>query len=79
MHESISQETVEALQALSKALGGTGKIKSITPVRICDHCQDKNKEAHPYYATDPNGKIWPHLCNECFDALGCNVEDEGAS
>lgn len=72
MHKSINQETIDALQAMSVALGGTGKIRSITPVRVCDHCRDESREAHPYGVKDSSGKCWQHLCNECFDSLGCS-------
>lgn len=72
MNQEIKAETIEALQALGKALGGTGEIKSIIPVRICDHCQDEDQEAHPYGIHDANGNYWHHLCNECYDALGCS-------
>lgn len=44
---------------------------TITPVRICEHCQDNQKEAFPYGAYDPSGRYWEILCNECFDTLGC--------
>ena len=79
MHKEIKAETIETLQTLGKALGGTGEIKSIIPVRICDHCQDEDQEAHPYGVHDANGNYWHHLCNECYDALGCSYpqDDDG--
>ena len=79
MHKEIKAETIETLQTLGKALGGTGEIKSIIPVRICDHCQDEDQEAHTYGVHDANGNYWHHLCNECYDALGCSYpqDDDG--
>lgn len=43
-------------------------------VRVCEHCQDKTKEAFPYNVKDQDGKEWGILCNECFDELGCAYE-----
>lgn len=62
-------------------MGGTGEIH-ITGVRICDSCKGDDKEVFPYGVEDATGKYWEHLCDECFDSLGCrypNTEqsDEG--
>lgn len=43
---------------------------------ICDHCQDKAKEAFPFGVYDRNGKHWDDLCNDCFDELGCSYPAE---
>lgn len=44
----------------------------VIPVRICEYCGDREKEAFPYGAHDTNGKYWDVLCNDCYDLLGCN-------
>lgn len=44
---------------------------SVTPSRVCEHCKDSAKEAFPYGVLDKNGKHWEILCNDCFEALGC--------
>lgn len=66
----ISKEVVEAFAAIAD-----GKPFHITGVRICDHCKDKNKEAFPYCVNDSHGAYWEHLCNDCFELLGCSYED----
>jgi len=78
MHEPITQETVDSMRNLITALSGTGSNKPmhITPVRVCDHCLNKDKEAHPYNVADRVGRVWQHLYNECFDDLGCNYDAE---
>lgn len=53
-----------------------GKLTHVIGVRICDHCQDADEEAFSYYVTDRDGKEWAHLCNDCFDALGCSYDAE---
>jgi len=54
----------------------TDEIGTIIFVRICDHCQDKAKEAFPYGVHDANGKYWEILCNDCYDALGCSYPQD---
>lgn len=56
-----------------------GKLIRVVGVRVCDHCQDEDEEAFPYYVTDRAGREWAHLCNDCFDALGCAYDVEGES
>lgn len=70
MKAEVSPETLEALAKISKAAGGTGAIH-LTAARICDNCEDDDKEAFPYGVYDATGKYWEDLCNECFDLLGC--------
>lgn len=53
-----------------------GKLTQVWGVRVCDYCQDDDEEAFPYYVTDRDGREWAHLCNECFDALGCAYPEE---
>ncbi len=70
MYAEIKPEIIKKIEALMADLGG--KPKSITLNRICDHCKDETKEAFPYGVNDKDNKYWNHLCNECFDALGCS-------
>lgn len=77
-HEAIPV-IEEVLNALVDQAGlPAGKLTRIIGVRVCDHCQDVDEEAFPYYVTDAQGREWAHLCNECFDELGCAyaVDDE---
>lgn len=74
MYKEISPETSEALAAMSKAIGGDGSFH-VVPTTVCDHCKDETKEAFPYGVHDAQGKYWEHLCNGCYDALGCSYED----
>lgn len=78
MFKPLTPETVkvlnEAIQAAAQAQGVT--LDPATPihvvgVRICDHCLDDDEEAFPYYVEDRDGNFWQHLCNDCFDELGC--------
>ena len=62
-------------QELLKAFAQMGAIH-ITPIYVCDHCQDEDKEAFPYGVIDKKGNHWNDLCNDCFDELGCSY-DEG--
>lgn len=69
-----SPQTLEALAAVAQAMGGDGSFHLLVP-RICDHCKDEGKEAFPYYVRDAQGRPWEHLCNSCFEALGCAYPD----
>lgn len=44
---------------------------TITLVRICEHCKNMSRDAFPYGVHDRDGKYWEILCNDCFEALGC--------
>lgn len=66
---AIAPGVEDALIALAGSLGATSI--HITPVRVCDHCGDSEKEAFPYGAVDRNGNTWQDLCNDCWEALGC--------
>lgn len=70
MFQEPSPETVAALHALAQTAGGTAI--HIVHTRICDHCQDASQEAFPYHVPDRDGTVWAHLCNDCFDSLGCS-------
>lgn len=70
MYAEIKPETIKDIEDVTKALGG--KLKSITLNRVCDNCKDEAKEAYPYCVNDKDNKYWNHLCNECFDVLGCS-------
>ena len=72
----VSDEVQQAMSALATELGATGVIHINVPI-VCDHCRDDNKEAFPYDVYDAAGRHWRHLCNDCFDSLGCSY-DEGA-
>lgn len=74
MYKDLSPETLEAISIIAKALGASVTDMHITRPMICDHCQDDEKEAFPYYATDKNGREWEHLCNTCFDLLECELD-----
>lgn len=66
-HVSPAAET--ALLSVAQAVGA--RSIHITPVRVCDHCNDAEQEAFPYNATDRDGNQWADLCNACYDKLGC--------
>lgn len=68
-YSELSPEMMEALAGIGKAMGA--ESMHILQPRICDHCKDKEREAFPYYVTDRDGREWAHLCNPCFDVLGC--------
>lgn len=73
MSRVLSPETAKAIAKLAQAVGANG-IHINIPI-ICDHCKDTNKEAHPYHVHAANGRFWQHLCNECFDELGCSYQE----
>ncbi len=70
MYAEIKPKIIKKIEELMADLGG--EPKSITLNRICDCCEDEAKEAFPYGVNDSDGKYWNHLCNECFDELGCS-------
>ena len=70
MNKEIPPELIEAFAELAQ-----GRPFTITPVRICDHCQNEQEEAFPYGVEDATGKHWDWLCNNCFDALKCSYND----
>lgn len=65
---------IRAGQAIAEALGCPGASFTITMPYICDNCQREDVEAFPYDVYDREGKHWEDLCNDCFEALGCEVE-----
>lgn len=65
-------EVLKAMSSIAQALGG-GDFH-MTPIIVCDHCRDDSREAFPYYVIDENGREWEHLCNPCFDILGCTID-----
>lgn len=74
MRRELSEETQQALEAITKATGGHA-LHIYQPL-ICDCCKDEKREAFPYGIHDRAGKYWEHLCNDCFDALAAPVETE---
>jgi hypothetical protein len=87
-----SPAATAALTAIAETVGATSL--RLTPVRVCDHCQDPDAEAFPYQFT-PVGWSEPvsmDLCNECYDIVapptiphsiqitcaGCHLPIEGA-
>lgn len=46
-----------------------GVIYSVIVSRVCEHCADREKEAHPYGVHDANGKYmeWEDCWNGCDD------------
>ena len=75
MRKQPDECLVKAIDEMVQVLGGEpGKVIISTPI-ICDHCQDEDKEAFPYCVNDRTYKYWHHLCNDCFDNLGCSYED----
>ena len=75
-YKEISQETLQTLSKIFEGLGiPPGSPFHIQQQRICDHCHDQIKEAFPYYAIDSDGRVWEHLCNDCFDLLECELDD----
>lgn len=79
MMQEIPTTVIQAFAQLASDLSGEtpANVKGfhVTGVRICDHCKDPSVEAFPYCVTDPAGRYWGDLCNECFDLLGCTYED----
>lgn len=69
----LSPETLQAIASVAQAMGATSF--TVTTPRICDHCQFDGREAFPYYVKDIYGREWAHLCNPCFDLLGCTYID----
>lgn len=83
MYKPIDPETRAALIAMAHAavlMHGADQDTSgpvhITGVRICDSCQNADVEAFPYHVQDRDGRWWQDLCNNCFDLLGCVVDNE---
>lgn len=72
--KKLPLETVRALVGIGRTLGATSMVMPHGP-RVCDHCQNEDREAFPYYAVDENGREWAHLCNPCFDILGCSFDE----
>lgn len=71
MNKVIPLSVVEAFAEIAQ-----GRPFHITPVRICDNCQDESKEAFPYNIDDANGIHFDHLCNDCYDAIiGAHDDD----
>lgn len=72
MKSNLSPEVAKTLVSVAEAIVGQ-PVRSIHVIRprICDHCQDEDVEAHPFFAMDRQGKFWADLCNGCFDKLGC--------
>lgn len=69
--KDIPPLTLAAIMGIARAAGL--QEYHITPTIVCDCCQDENREAFPYYVKDENGREWAHLCNLCFDLLGCEI------
>ena len=69
MHKEIPPEVIKAIAEIAQ-----GSPFTITPVRVCDHCKDEEKEAFPYCVNDKDGVYWDHFCNDCFDSLGCQYD-----
>lgn len=74
MNQYLSQEAKIALFGLEKSLGASSL--RIVPVRVCDHCGDRDKEAFPYNYEDYNGVSYQHLCVECYVALSADPIDD---
>lgn len=67
MQQQPSDDVVQVFAEVAKALGATAF--HVTPVRICEVCEDPDQEAAPYGVTDSDGNYYDWLCNDCFDAL----------
>jgi hypothetical protein len=90
MKKPLDSEMSAALLELAKAVAKRAESESpeaqhaipvvqlgihiLQPI-ICDYCEDEEKEAFKYCATDASSKYWEGLCNDCFDLLGCKHED----
>ena len=77
MKKQPSEELLEAIAEAAKALGASDATSSnviVTMPIICDSCQNEDKEAFWYCVNDESGKYWEHLCNICFDELGCRYD-----
>lgn len=77
MIKEPSEQELEALAKLAKAVGGDGSFH-IAPVYVCDNpdCPDRDREVFPYGVHDAQGCFWNDLCNACFDSLGCSYGDD---
>ncbi len=67
MRKPIPQEVTDAFEALAKKLGA--RSLHIIPVRVCDNCEDEDEEAIPFHEEDSTGKMWHHLCWDCYVKL----------
>lgn len=74
MRKEPSPELVEIFAKIAKALGAEGGFHIIMP-RVCDRCQNDEKEAFPFHVYDHMGQFWKDLCNGCFEELGCAYDD----
>lgn len=76
MRPKLSEDDIKIITNAAQLLIGDMKVESVhinTP-RICDHCQNADQEAFPYFVYDTRGRFWRDLCNDCFDKLGCAYE-----
>ena len=68
-----SKQTLKIISKLVKEAGGDGSFH-LSPIYVCDHCENENREAFPCGVYDAQGKFWNDLCNDCWDILGCSIE-----
>lgn len=73
MRKKLSKELLEFLQKVSEEQKASFHI--LFPV-VCDCCKDGEKEAFPYHVEDALGIFWNDLCNDCFEDLGCQYEED---
>jgi len=75
MLKEVTQEDMSKIKEILTSMNGGKSVDmktvNINKIRVCDNCMDETKEAFPYYVNDRDQKFWEHLCNECFDSLGC--------
>lgn len=67
---------VNAMREVAAVMTDDGGSFTITMPNICDHCEDDTKEAFPYNVYDQKGTLWKDLCNDCFETLGCIIEED---
>lgn len=77
-HIDPAPELIKAAEILAEHFGGDATVY-VNMRRQCDHCgliDGGDDWVFPYNVRSAAGKFYQHLCNPCFDVLGCSYQED---